>query len=211
MANKKAPEVPKTAAVIKREASANNYIALVSAMALVIVLVSGFIAKGLVNSIILNSQLILKQNQAKADLDKKLQDIPTLISNYKSLGDKQKLIIHALPTTPDFPQLVSITQAMSSNAGTQLKSVSPSVATAEAASGAPASSSGPSPFLYSAEINGSYSQIVQFFKNIELSARPMRVVSSDFSSADGVLKVTVVLSSYYQDKAKIDDETGTIK
>lgn len=207
MASKKpaTPEPPKSVAVVKREASANNYIAAVLGISLVIVLVCGFVAKGLIGSVIQNSKLILKQNQAKADLDKKLQDIPTLLSNYDALGSRKDLIIHALPTTADFPQIVSIAQSMSANAGVQLRSVSPIV------SDAPASGNGATPYQFSVELGGAYPQVVQFFRNVELSVRPMKVVSTDFSGAEGTLRVSAVLSTYYQDKAKVDDGTEVLK
>lgn len=207
MATKKpAPAAPKTPAVIRREASANNYIAMVGAAALAVVLICGFIGKGLAVAAVNNSKLILRQNQARADLDKKLQDIPVLIDNYNALGSKKDLIIHALPVTPGFPEIVSAAQSMGANAGVQLKSVSPLASDTPAVSGSEAAE-----YKFSVEIGGSYPQVVQFFRNVELSARPMRVISTDLAGADGSLRVTAVISTYYQDKARVEDETGVIK
>jgi Tfp pilus assembly protein PilO len=214
----KAPNAaPPSQAVVKRDIKANNYIAIVAVVTVLIVLLCGFFAKALVGSIILNGRLILYANQAKNDLDTKLKNIPILIGNYNSLGNKQQLIADALPSDADFPALVSSTQAMSSDAGVTLKSVSPdasgnSGAASTATGSSTAASSGqPVPYQFDVEIIGTYSQVVQFFHDVELSVRPMKVVSTQLSGDGTALQVSVAIQTYYQGAANTADQTETLK
>jgi Tfp pilus assembly protein PilO len=209
---------PPSQAAVKRDTKANNYVAIVAVITVLIVLLCGFFAKALIGSIIINGKLILDTNQAKNDLDTKLKNIPILIDNYNSLGSKQQLIADALPSTADFPGLVSIAQAMSSDSGVTLKSISPDASGAAAAAPATASptaaapsSSQPTPYQFDVEIVGTYSQVVQYFQDVELSARPMKVISTQLSGDGTALQVSSVLQTYYEGSANTADQTETLK
>jgi Tfp pilus assembly protein PilO len=220
------PAVKAQKAVAKHEISTNNYIAIVAVVTLLVVLVCGFVGKFLISSIILNTKVVAGETTATFALDTKLKNIPVLIDNYHNLGDKQKLIKDGLPNTADFPQIISIAQNMASQAGVQLKSVSPESAagttssstgataatsTGSTSSGSTSTPSGAQPYTYSVTVVGSYSRIVDFFRNVELSVRPMKVVQTEFNGDSGNVSVDAKIQTYYQDKAKIDDSTEVVK
>jgi Tfp pilus assembly protein PilO len=211
---------PPSPAVVKRDSKANNYIAIVAVASVLVVIICGFIVKALLGTIILDGKLIVHTNQAKNDLNTKLANIPVLINNYNSLGKNQQLLSHAIPTSPDFPALVSISEAMSADAGVSLTSVTPDVAnSASSAAASPTlgttpTSGGPvpvSPYEFDVDVTGNYSQIVQFFTNVQQSARPMKVVNTDISGDSTNLEVSATIQTYYQAPANTADQTETLK
>ncbi|HUC86895.1 MAG TPA: hypothetical protein VMR75_01015 [Candidatus Saccharimonadales bacterium] len=223
-AKKPAATTPPSQAVVKRDSKANNYIAVIAVVTVLVVLVCGLAAKSLLGSIILDGKLIVHTNQAKTDLDTKLRNIPILISNYNALGSKQQLIADALPNDPDFPALISIAQAMSADSGLTLKSISPdnsasNTAVNPGAVGAAVtpgattsvSSTKPTPYLFDVEVAGTYPQVVHFFDDVQLSARPMKVVNTDFNGDGSALQVSIILQTYYQGAANTNDKTETLK
>lgn len=218
----------KTPIAAKKQLSTNNYIAAVVAGTLILVLVCGLIGKGLINSLIINTKLVAHKAQAKHDLDTKLANIPILLSNYDGLGNKKQLISDGMPTGPDFPQVISILQGVGSAAGVDVSSIDPSssdtstnggsaTTSAPAATGSgtapPAGDSGnsPTPYTFQTTITGPYAQIVAFFKNLELSDRPMHVTATDIASQTGQLTINATIQTYYQGKADISDKTEQIK
>lgn len=200
---------PRSKAVEKREVSANNYIAVLIVVTVLVVLISAYFAKGLIASDIRNGKVIGYQSTANNQLEAKLKAAPVLIENYRQLGAKRDTLAHALPTDPDFPELVIIAQNMAANAGVALASVSP--VDAIATTGAPSTTGAAVPYQFNVEVGGTYPQIVQFFRNVELSVRPIRVVSSDFSGSDGALRASVTLGTYYKAKASLADKTETVQ
>ncbi len=200
--------------VAQRESKANTYIAIVAVITVLVVVVCGFIAKSLIGSIITDSQLIIKQNTANNDLSTKLQNIPQLINNYNSLSNKQQLIADALPSNPDFPQLVSIAQAMSLDSGVTLKSVAPTANSGTGSTTAtptPGSSVGAQPYQFNVQVEGTYGQVVQFFKDIELSARPIKVLSTQLTGDGTALQADISLQTYYEGPATINDQTEPLQ
>jgi hypothetical protein len=225
------PVAPPSRAVLKRDNKAKNYILIVVIVTFLVVIGSGLFAKALLGSIILDSKLIIYTNKANGDLTQKLQDIPQLISNYNSLGTNQSLIAAALPTNPDFPALVSVSAAMATDSGATLKSVAPdaselettttsstpsstgtsATATGSTTSTAATGASTPQTYDFDVVIVGTYSQVVQYFQDIEKSARPMKVASTTLTGDGGSLQVSAVIETYYQAAANTSDTTGTVK
>ena len=198
-------------AVAKRDNKANNYIAVVAVIAVVVVVACGLVVRALLGTIILNGKLIGYTSQANTDLHTKLKNIPILINNYNALGSNQQLLSDAVPTSADFPALVSISQAMSADAGVVLSSVSPDTTTGTTST-APATGTVPvTPYSFDVQISGTYAQVVQFFKDVQLSARPMKVVSTQISGDSSSLQVSATIQTYYQAAANTADQTETLK
>lgn len=170
----------------------------------------------------LNQKVISAKGKADKALQQKVEDAPKLIQDYKDLGDRKKLIEHGLPTSADFPQIVSIASAVATTSGATLMSVSPSssdaataAAAATTASGAPAPTSvapaGPSTTSYSVTVKGNYSQLITVFKGLETSVRPMRVTSIELAGTSAQLNATITVTTYYQGKATVEDTTEVVK
>ena len=215
------PTIVKTKTAAKKELSTNNYVAAVIAVTLLVVIICGFIGKGMVQSLILNTKLISGNVTAKSDLNTKLTNIPTLLTNYQNLGNSKQLIADGLPNNADFPQIVSIMQGISTASGVTLSSVSPADDTSDdsgtTGAAAPAGTStapapgGATPYSFSVAVSGPYAQIVQFFESLELSDRPMHVTSTQIAGSDGTLEVTASIQTYYQSEASVGDSTETVK
>jgi Tfp pilus assembly protein PilO len=205
-ASKNAPKPKPT----KKELSANNYVAIVVAIVLVIVLISGFVANSLIRDIILNTKVIAAKQKAISDLNTKLDDAPKLIEAYNQLGSRKDLIKHSLPNTADFPQLVSIIESMGGTAGVTVKSVEPSAGVTAQTTG-PANNSSAKPYVFSTTLEGPYPKILALLKNIEISSRPMKVSSVQFTGNSGNVAAEIVITTYYQDPADIKDKTEVIK
>jgi hypothetical protein len=206
----------------KKELSTNNYIAAIMAGTLIIVIVCGLVGKGMVHSLVINTKVIAGQAQAKGNLDTKLNNIPILLNNYQNLGSAKQLIADGLPTSPDFPQIISILQGISAASGVTLSGASPAAsdsvsdsattATPAAAATTTSPTSGtPTPYLFGCTVAGPYAQIVSFFQNLNLSDRPMRVTSAQFAGSTGNVSVNLTIQTYYQAEASVNDTTVPVK
>ncbi len=213
--------------VTKRELSANNYVVAVAAGSLVILLITGFAGKYLLEKIIINTKVINKKLTAVRELDTKLSNAPKLIDEYRQLGAKETLIMNALPTTPEFPQIVAIMDAIGAASGVAIESVSPGqdgvavVAPTSSDSSAVVTTDGTEPpkvgapkpqeMAFSVEASGPYERIVSMLKAIEQSARPLRVTSVEFTGNSTDLSSTIQITTYYQDPSSIEDTTEEVK
>jgi hypothetical protein len=235
VATSKAVSAAPAPKLTKKEISANNYIGLVAVLVLVILVVAAFVGNLLIHSIITNTKVIKGNQRAVSDLNVKLEHAPQLVSAYNRLGTQRTTIENALPEKPDFEQLISIMETMGTAAGVQIKSVSPQPNASSGGSGAttsspastPSSTTGSSaksssttaaapvvtttPYIFTATVIGGYPNIVAMLRNVELSARPMRVTSIDFKGTGSSLNANITLTTYFQGKADIKDKEEEVK
>ena len=204
----------------KKEVSANRYVTIAAVCVILALIITGLVAKYLGGMIITNTKVIQKKRTAVSDLKTKLENAPKLIEEYKGLQGKADIISHALPTTADFPQIVAIIDSLSAASGVQVKSVSPNAGSAGSGSGAtsepvPGATAGsvtaPQTTAYSIDTSGTYDNLIALLKNLEVSARPMRVDSIDFTGNTQSLTASIGLTTYYQDKSDISDKTEVVK
>jgi hypothetical protein len=198
----------------KRTISANNYIAGMVALCIFSVVILGFAANSLGRQAILYTKVIAGKQQAKWDLDTKVKNAQQLVQNYSNLGSKRTVLEDTLPITPDFPQIVTIADSMAAASGVKVKEVSPPLASftpTGLTQTASTPSDGAQEFEFGVDITGSYARIQDFLQNIELSVRPMQVVSADFKGADGALQVSLKIKTFYQEAVSLDDKTKVVK
>jgi hypothetical protein len=213
----------------KKELSANNYLVMVVGISLVVVVAAAFAGSTLIPKIITNIKVMSGKQRAVSDLNDKVERAPKLIAAYDQLGSRQTLIMNALPTTSDFPQLISIAEAMGAAAGVQVKSVTPTLlgsdsaiappaAGSAAAGAAPAAPATTSPaagqftnYNFSVQVVGSYPRILEMLKNIETSARPLKIGAVEFRGDGSTLNADIHLTTFYQGPAKIDDTMEAVK
>jgi len=201
--------------VAKPPMATNTYIAVVASITALIVIVCLFVGYRLAGRIILDIKVISKEAQAQSALNTKLSDASTLVSNYNNLGSsQQQLITDALPDNPNFTQLVALMNSLANTSGVQINSMSPIAGnggTPEAPTVSSSSGATPQPYVFSVAVEGPYSQIVNYFQNLELSAQPMRVLDSSFQGTSGDLKVSLDIQTYYQSAATITDQQVPVK
>ena len=211
MAKTKTPStVPK--ALEKKTLSANNYVAVMALIAVAAVVLTGYIATILGKEVILQTKLIAKKYEAQQKYEIKVENAKSLVERYNQLGPTRDLIEHAVPNTPDFPQVVSLIEFAGKSAGVKVVTISPD-ASGATASDTTASAIGAEPqtVRFGLDLEGSYGRIVAFMQNLELSARPMKVIAADFKGSDSTLKVSLEVETAYQVKSSIEDPKKELK
>jgi hypothetical protein len=188
-------------------------------MLLVTLLVVGataLIGKSLVATIIRDTKVIQKKSAAEAQLKENILAAPQLISEYEQLGSKKVLLEDALPESIDFPSLIVTVENMSKIAGMKLKTVTSSVVATTGASGVPVAQDGsvapvPQTYNFGISFTGSYDGLNRLLKEIEVSARPMRVLDIQLTGGGNSLTGLIDVETYYQDKAQLPFSKETVK
>src|SRR5712692_8055249 len=116
-------------AVSKYNLSTNNYILVCSLFGVVLAIVTLFLVRSLVPTLLHNQRVISKKQTALKQAVDNQATISQLGQEYDQLGTNQLTIEHALPTTEDFTDLVSVVDTMATNAGLRVKTVNQLAAT----------------------------------------------------------------------------------
>lgn len=212
-----------TALAKKKELSLTNYIALMAVIAILAIVIGGYVGYNMVKENIRNGKALVGKLQAQSDVEQKLENANTLVEKYGQLSQSQKQLLEAaLPSKPDFTQLISLMEAANSSAGTRMKSITSNSgvvatvvapATDAATTGTAAADSTANkaqPVSATASLDGSYSQMTQLFRNLELSARPIKVTAFELKGNSGALKGDLTLETYYQGEADYSDKEETV-
>lgn len=170
-----------------------------------VVITSIFAVKGLVGQLSQNNQVLSKKRVASSTLSDNLEALEKLSQQYDALGDKKKLINDALPTTANFPAIVSMMENLSKNAGVKLLSLAPSTAGAEAVA------KGPTSYEFTANISGGYSSFKEFLRNIEFSLRPMAITGMKISGSTELLGIDMTIGTYFQKEYDTTLKTEPLK
>ena len=207
------------AAIKAEKLSSNNLIIIMLLITLLALGAAGLIGKALVTSIVRDTKVVTAKSAADKNLKTDLAAAPDLVSAYSNLNDKARIIADALPTEPDFPSLIVTLETMTTDAGLQLKTVTPAVATDTTTTGTPTSTPStdasvpPQPQTYKFGVNftGSYTSLYKFLSEIETSARPMRVVDIQMAGGGSSLTGQIDMETFYQDKAQLPFSEVTVK
>lgn len=217
-----------TAIAKKKELSVNNYIAMMAVITILSILIGGYVGYNMVKENIRNGRVLVGKLQAQADIEKKLANAESLVEKYNQMSDSQKQLIDAaMPSEADFTQFISLMESASNSSGTRMKSISsnnmlaattpaPAApaeggAAAPAAAGTATTTAGPTPVGVMASIEGSYSQMTQLFRNLEMSSRPIKVSSFELKGNSGALKGDLTIETYYQGEADYSDKEETVQ
>lgn len=157
-----------------------------------VVVISGFALKTLAGQLGTNNQLLSKKRAAQKQITQNLENLDKLSTEYSSLGATKTLITDALPTTANFPAIVSMMEELSKNAGVQLLSVAPSETSDEG------SSSGPTQYQFTASISAGYESFKAFLKNVEISLRPLAITTMKISGDSELLGIDMTIATYFQ-------------
>lgn len=199
----------------KRTLSVNNYIAIVAALSLLAILVTGFVVNVLGKQFIMNTKVIVGKQKAIGDLDTKIENANSLIDSYKNLGSTRELIEHAMPNTTDFPQMVTIINNAAQSSGVRVKSMNPKVtsvgSTSKKESTSTSDSTEAKEYQFGMDVEGSYPRVRDFIKNLELSARPIRVDAITIKGSGESLTMSIRATTYYQPEATLEDKKEPVK
>ncbi len=193
--------------VSKKELSANNYIALLTLVSLAAVVISVLIGRGLVGQAALNAKVISAKSKADKQLATNLQTAQSLVDNYHGLGSKSQLIANSLPTTPDFPALLSQFELLVAASGNRMGGIVPT----PGSSAGQASADTPSNYDLTLSVNGNYDSILRLLHNIEISARPLQVTGLSMSGSTTTMSAQIEMSTFYQGEATLKPKTEEVK
>ncbi len=199
--------------------STNNLIALAALVVFVALIILIVIGRTLVGKIILNGKVISKKLTAQHQLNSNIAALPGLASNYQGLGSLQGVIDSSMPTTPDFPSLVALMEAISGASGVTLNSVSPgttaastsTVATATPTVATAGSTDAAQQYPLTISVSGNYQSVLKLLGNLQLSSRPLKVVSVNTSGTTPTLTATFGLVSYYYNPTVLQTKTEVVK
>ncbi|TAK89029.1 hypothetical protein EPO04_02900 [Patescibacteria group bacterium] len=214
----------------RKELSVTNYIMAMAAITILVIFAGGYFGYVMVKENIRNGQVLVGKLKAQSEIGKKLENAHSLVDNYGRMSSQDKdLIEAALPDSPDFTQLMSLMETANTSAGTRMKSITniltdasttgssaaasaqPAVATTQDSSGQQSANNAPQSVKAAAVIEGNYSQFTQYFRNLELSVRPIRVQSFNLKGNSGSLKGDITLETFYQGEADYSDKEKVVQ
>ncbi len=194
--------------------SSNNLVIIMLLISFLVVGASGLVVKALFTSIVRDTKVATAKGKADKQLSADLTAAPRLVDAYAALGPQALVLSDALPTTVDLPSLLVGLEGMAGDAGIKLKTVAAAqVAVSASTTPAPTSGSTATPQVYpfSVTFDGTYASMQKFLSDIEVSARPMRVVGIQLNGSGSALSGEIDIQTYYQDKAQLPFSTETIK
>ncbi len=199
--------------------SGSNYVVVMLLITLLVLGLTTLIGKALISSVRLNTKVVAKKSTAITQLNSDVANAPALVSAYQGLGDPgtagttSKTLNDALPTSADFPDLIAALENMADTSSLSLKSVVPDssgiIPTAPVSSNTFAAAT--TPYEVNVTVEGSYASLQKFLMDIENSARPMHVSTSQISGTGSDVTANLTLETYYQDAATLPFKTETVK
>lgn len=125
-------------------------------------------------------------------------------------GDNARIVINALPTTYDFPALLTSVSSILSSANIQ----SPSIGGTDESSLAdnqPKASPQPTTITINVGGTGTYASVQKLIKDFERSIRPFDVTNLTLSGGDSSLQVTMNMNTYFQPAKALTIDSKEIK
>lgn len=119
-----------------------------------------------------------------------------LIPNQPGDKNNSEVILDALPSRYDFPELAASLNNLAEVSTVQLKSFRGTDLGSDAIQSSPAPFAESIPF--SVEVEGSYQGVTKFLSNLEKSIRPMKVLSVGMSGTDSKLTANINIETQYQ-------------
>ncbi len=112
-------------------------------------------------------------------------------------GDNARIVLDSLPTSFDFPALISSVSAILSDDAISSPAIN---GTDQGSSTAPTSSVNPAPIPIQLSIggNGSYANIQRVINDLERSTRPFDITNLQLSGSAGSMTFNVQATTYYQ-------------
>jgi len=112
-------------------------------------------------------------------------------------GDNARIVLDSLPTSYDFPALISSVTAILSNNGISSPAIN---GTDQSATGNVTSAVNPTPVAIQLSIggNGGYSNVERVIEDLERSTRPFDITNIQLSGSAGSMTFNLKATTYYQ-------------
>jgi len=210
-------EVPKTEVSKAADVSTRNYLIVSGAVVFAIVLVGALSIYWLGGRYVHQSNLNKAQDQLISSLIKKQKDLQALKPNFDAINAKgangisdAELILRAVPTTQDYESLIAILEQMGKESGvkvtniTQQNATQPTQNQQSSQSGSDVKTAGATPFVFTVNVEGTYTAILDFLKKTENSARVINFNSMDINGSTGNITANLTMTTYFKPDANIE-------
>lgn len=194
----------------------------------------------LVSSLALLSQLTYQQkvihetHKATDQINENAKNANTLVSRYKDVfignsptnviggrntdnpnavppdGTNSRIVLDALPTTYDFPALVTSVSFILNGAGLSNPNLAGTDQSSEVDS-SPVASPQPVPININVSGSGKYENVKKLISDLERSTRPFDVLNFSLAGGEDSMQVTLNLNTYFQPSKALTIGTKEIK
>jgi len=215
--------VPNTEVSLAQSTSTRKYLTIVGAICAVVIIAGGYTGYRLASSYAKQSNQNKAQDQLVASLETKQKNLKELKPNYDAITNAPAggradsiLILNALPITQDYENLIAVLEKIGKDSGVKLSTVSQSGAVAATAPvaaepGAVEVATGPSPFGFTVNIEGTYNAVLDFLKKTENSSRVINFNSMTLGGTSPAITASLTMTTYFQTSANISSTEVPLK
>ena len=194
-------------------ARANSTVFVAVAIASVVVVMSIISIRFLWNQKSYNDSVISSKTEVRDQINTNLSNLDELKNEFPALKDRStnnsETILHALPPVYDYAGLASSISFLARESGVRFSGGIGEDASAAAIRSAPTSA--PVEIPLSLSVEGDYTTIRRFIRNLELSIRPFTVTAVDYSGTSSSLTAGITATTYYQPARSLDVEKEAIQ
>ncbi len=214
-------EHPKTPASINDKLATKNFLTIMIAVSIGVVLVGGYFIYRFTGAYVRQANEIKAQDQLIGSLKKKQTALEQLKPNYAAITQKgpnnlsdADLILRAVPTSEDYKRLIASIEQIGKESNVRVASVtqSSSAAPAPVASGGTSTAAARATVLgFTVSIEGPYDKIFTFLENTERSARVMNFTNMTLSGNSGTVSASLSMKTYWSPPASISSTMEPLK
>lgn len=208
--------------------SSNSLIAGLMIVATLVVAGSIVASKVFIGELAFNNRVLGAKREVNGVLAQNVNNLEDLAANFEALrgdGIAPADVLRALPTSHDFANLSGQLELLASLSGAQLLTVTLSGDSAVASESAEASvptadpaatelaptAEGVQPATFTISANGSYQSLVTFITATEVFVRPIQINAVKLSGSEPSVVVELTITTYYQSRTEVGNETRTIQ
>lgn len=212
--------VPKTEKSQAQDKALRKYLIICGAGLAAIVIIGGYLIFWLGGKYIHQSNVTKAQSQLINNLETKQKNLQALKPNYEAITTKgangisdADLILRAMPTTEDYASLIATLERIGLESGVKVTNVSqvntsaaPAANTGSGGLGgnSNSSSSTVTPFVFTVNVEGSYTGILEFLKKTEQSARVVNFNSMSLNGKTGNISANLTMTTFFKPDANIN-------
>lgn len=217
--------VPKTEHSQAENKELQKYMLISGVIIASIVLIGGGLIYWLGSKYTYQSNLNKAQDQLINSLVQKQKDLQALKPNLEAITavgangiSDADLILRAVPTTQSFEGLIAILERMGAESGVKVTNISQSGSANSGGNAgsstninAQGSGSQATPYVFTVNVEGSYSNIIEFLKKTEKSARVINFNNMSINGNTGNITANLTMTTFYKPPANINSTYVPLK
>jgi hypothetical protein len=210
----------------------------VAAVAIFVAIFSLFTAHSLWQKLLFQNHVISAKTTARNQLNEDITAANQLTSSYENFNqasvnllgaqvtgednDNAKIVLDALPSSYDYPALITSIQSLLSNQGVTIDTISgtdesatiagnTAASTASSSATATPSSDTAVAMPFTIGVNGPYQNVQNVINEFEKSIRPFQIISMTISGDQSNITLTLNAQAFYQPATKFNITQETVK